>query len=352
MGLDVLMPVITASDEEAVVTAWFVDEGGTCSQGKLIAEVQVEKVSTDIEAPTAGYVVDRVPVNQPVLQGGRICRIVESIDTSAVSASTASTASRATPRQTVLASPAAKRAARERGVDLSHIVGSGPRGRITEADVLEAAKKAVHAPEGLRAVIARNMLRSHTETAPVTLHSTVDLGDWVPAHVTATVVKAVAEILPGHPSLHGRREGSVFTAADVAQVAVAIQTDDGLVAPVVRDAASLSVEEVAEAIGNLAKRAAAKTLTAEDFDGGTFTVTNLGGYGVDGFTPLVNLPQVAILGVGAVRRVPVIGETGEVAAGNQLVLSLTFDHAFVDGAPAAMFLGQVGEALAGLADQG
>jgi pyruvate dehydrogenase E2 component (dihydrolipoamide acetyltransferase) len=190
------------------------------------------------------------------------------------------------------------------------------------------------------------MLRSHAETAAVTLHSTVDLGEQVMPHITATIVKTAAETLSDHPHLNGRREGEGFIAATVAQVAVAIQTDEGLVAPVVRDASSRPVEDVAAAILDLAERAATKTLTAEDFEGGTFTVTNLGAYGIDGFTPIINLPQVAILGVGAIKRVPVIDDRGAITTGNQIVLSLTFDHAFVDGAHAAAFLRQVGAALA------
>jgi pyruvate dehydrogenase E2 component (dihydrolipoamide acetyltransferase) len=130
-------------------------------------------------------------------------------------------------------------------------------------------------------------------------------------------------------------------------VAIAIQTDEGLVAPVVRDAASRSVEDIARSIQDLAQRATTKTLTAEDFEGGTFTVTNLGAYGIDGFTPIINLPQVAILGVGAVKRVPAIDDNGDITARNQMVLSLTFDHAFVDGAHAAAYLQQLGAAMAG-----
>ena len=130
-------------------------------------------------------------------------------------------------------------------------------------------------------------------------------------------------------------------------MALAIQTDEGLVAPVVRNPVSRSTEDIADEIRDLVERASARTLTAEDFEGATFTVTNLGSYGIDGFTPIINLPQVAILGVGALRQVPVVDESGSVATGYQVVLSLTFDHAFVDGAPAAAFLHQIGEALAG-----
>jgi pyruvate dehydrogenase E2 component (dihydrolipoamide acetyltransferase) len=230
------------------------------------------------------------------------------------------------------------------GIDLATISGSGPEGRITEADVRAAAT----APAGgLRAVIARNMRRSHAETAPVTLHTTVDLGGEQPPQITAMVVKTVAETLARHPRLNGHQEGGAFVPAEVAHVAVAIQTEEGLIAPVVRNPAGRSVDEVADSIRDLASRAEAKTITAEDFAHATFTVTNLGGYGIDGFTPIINLPQVAILGVGAVRQAPAVDESGTVVPRYQMVLSLTFDHAFVDGAPAAAFLQEVGEALAG-----
>lgn len=348
MALEVLMPVITASGEEAVVTAWFVDEGGVCSEGQLIAEVQAEKVAAEVDAPGAGYIVDRIEVNNPVPQGDPICRIVESVEepTTVPSSAPPATEEKTGPPR-VVASPSARRLAKELGVDLSAATGTGPDGRITEADVRAASELRPAAASGLRAVIARNMLRSHTETAAVTLHSTVDLGALAPTQVTATIVKTVAEALPDHPHLNGHRDGDRFVPADVAHVAVAIQTDEGLVAPVVRDTASWSVEEIADTITDLAERGAAKTLTAGDYEGGTFTVTNLGSYGINGFTPIINLPQVAILGVGTIRQVPVVDDNGEITTRYQMVLSLTFDHVFVDGAPAAAFLQQVGAALAG-----
>jgi pyruvate dehydrogenase E2 component (dihydrolipoamide acetyltransferase) len=181
----------------------------------------------------------------------------------------------------------------------------------------------------------------------VTLHTIVDLGGEPPSQITATMVKNVAQVLARHPHLNGHRAGDQFVPAKVANVAVAIQTEQGLVAPVVRNPAGQTVEEVASAITELAVRADMKTLTAEDFVDATFTITNLGAFGIDGFTPIINLPQVATLGVGALRQVPAFDESGVVVARYQMVLSLTFDHAFVDGAPAAAFLQEVGEALAG-----
>ena len=341
------MPVITASGEEAVVTAWFVDEGGFTRAGQLIAETQAEKVAADVEAPSEGFVVNRVALNQPVPQGSPICEIAESTGTGRQADESPEATDTNAESKRVKASPAARRAAMELGVDLAVVVATGPSGRITESDVRTAAKPDA-ALGGLRAAIARNMRRAHAETAPVTLHTTARLGAEMPPHITATIMKVAAETLANHRHLNGYREGDVFYPGAVAHVAVAIQTDEGLVAPVVRDPAGRSVEDISAEIKDLAIRAADKTLTAEDYEGGTFTITNLGSYGIDGFTPIINLPQVAILGVGAVRQVPATDENTATANEYQMVLSLTFDHAFVDGAPAAAFLQQVAENLAAI----
>ncbi len=346
MSVDVTMPVITGEGEDGVVTAWFVDEAQACTEGQLIAEVQAEKTADEVRAPATGFVVDRVGINEPILQGRPICRIVnEATPTSPVGV-TAPPFAAAPGAPPVAASPAAKRLARELGVDIASVSGTGPGGRITEADVHTwAAPPATGAMTPLRSTIARNMRRSHSETAPVTLFTTVELGSGAPSNITAKVVWAAAQVLLDHPDLNGCRQGDVFTPAATAHVAVAIQTDEGLVAPVLRNPAAKSIDEVAEEIRDLARRAREKSLVNADYEGGTFTVTNLGGYGIDGFTPIINLPQVAVLGVGAIRNVPVVTANGTVAGGAQMTLSLTFDHAFIDGAPAAEFLQQLASDL-------
>ncbi len=335
MRIDVLMPVITAEGEEAVVTAWFVDEGGACTAGQLVAEVQAEKVSDEVFVPEAGYVVDRVAIGDPIHQGRPICSVVDELATTSAAPPTV-----APP---IKASPAAKRVARELGVELAGLTGTGPDGRITEEDVRNFGGG--RASGTLRSVIARNMRRSHAETAPVTLFSTVDLGAVIPSRLTARIVKAVAFAVPGHPMLNGRRDGDHFVPSSRANISLAIQTDEGLVAPVIHDASEKTVDEIAAIVGDLAERARTKHLTATDYEGGTFSITNLGNYRIDGFTPVINLPEVAILGIGAARPVPVVGADGAITASNEMVLSLTFDHAFIDGAPAADFLQEVANHL-------
>jgi pyruvate dehydrogenase E2 component (dihydrolipoamide acetyltransferase) len=342
------MPVITESGEDGVVTAWLVDEGSRVTTAQLIAEVQAEKVAQDVHAPNDGIVRGLVGINQPVPQGAVICSVfgedeLEPPPVSAAPAPAAAVPSSAAPR--VTASPSAKRVARELGIDLTTVTGTGPGGRITEADVRGPAGPAGAEMTGLRAVIARNMRRSVQETAPVTLTTTVDVTETEGPPITAWVVRAAAVALGDHPHLNGTRDGDRFTPADTAHVAVAIQTDDGLVTPVTRNAAASTVEEVAAEISRLAKCARGRELVAADYEGATFTVTNLGAYGVDGFTPIINLPQVGILGVGALRTVPGFDDTGAVVARKLMTLSLTFDHAFVDGAHAAEYLARVRELL-------
>lgn len=338
------MPIVTEAGEDAVITAWFVDEGQACHTDQLIAEVQAEKIAVEVQAPVGGYVVNRVAIGDPIAQGSPICQIVES-PASAADAEPPRTTEIA-PEQVspIRASPAAKRLGRELGVDLAGLTGSGPGGRITEEDVRGKVATATGFG-GLRAVIARNMRQSHTDTAPVTLFTTVDFGTEAPANITASIVKATATVLRDHPEMNGTRNGDHFTPAAAVNVAVAVQTQEGLVAPVIAEAGALTIQAIADSLKDLAERARSKMLTTADYGGGTFTVTSLGSLGIEGFTPIINLPQVAILGVGAVRKLPAFDAAGAVVASHQMVLSLTFDHAFVDGAPAAQFLNDLVGAL-------
>lgn len=345
MVVDVLMPIITEEGEEAVVTAWLVDEGARVHKGQLIAEAQGEKVAVDIEAPADGIVRGLVAINEGVPQGQTICRIEEPGEATGASESVEPAQPEAEPHRAgsaPRASPAARRLAREMGVDLAAIEGTGPQGRITEADVRRAGEATDEQAgmTGLRAVIARNMRESHGATAPVTLTTVADVTDTVPSQITVWVLRSAAAALRAHPALDGTRDGDTFQPAATTAISLAIQTDEGLVAPVVRDPLSRSFEELDGEVRALAERARSRQLTSQDYEGGTFTVTNLGSYGIDAFTPIINLPQIAILGVGAIRTVPGL-DGDEVVPRQQMTLSLTFDHAFVDGAPAAEFLAEV-----------
>ena len=266
--------------------------------------------------------------------------------------------------------PAARRLAKEHGIDLSQVRGSGPAGRITVEDVQRviaaAAQPTASVPPasptaeqvialtGMRAAIARRMHQSLQTSAQVTLSTEVDVSALVQLReelkqqfaltYTDLVVKAVAHALKGHPRLNAWIEGEQIRLVQAIHIGVAVALDEGLIVPVVRDADRRSLREIAQETQRLALCAREGTLTREEVMGSTFSVTNLGMYGIDAFTPIINPPESAILGVGRINeklvRVPRGAEWRHV-----MTLSLTFDHRAVDGAPAAAFLQTVGKHL-------
>jgi pyruvate dehydrogenase E2 component (dihydrolipoamide acetyltransferase) len=269
-------------------------------------------------------------------------------------------------RHSPVASPRARRLAAELGIDWKALRGSGRTGRIRERDVRTAAgvgaggRLLPHTE--MRRTIAARMVAGVTQAAPVTLTTRADAtnlvnlrgqfkaaagtaDDVVPGY-TDFVVKLVAVSLRRYPLLQARwRDDGLFVPDHVA-IAVAVDTEAGLLVPVIRDADRLTLREVAARSRDLVARARAGRLTATDMRDATFTVTNLGGFGIDAFTPIVHLPQCAVLGVGRIAREPaVVGD--RIVPRDQVTLSLTFDHRVVDGAPAARFL----ETLRGCLEQ-
>jgi pyruvate dehydrogenase E2 component (dihydrolipoamide acetyltransferase) len=279
-------------------------------------------------------------------------------------------------------SPLVRRLAESQGVDLATVRGTGPGGRITRDDVTAAAAAAdvgraatgvqvavagpppapAERPEavgtvpltGMRRLIARRMHASLQEMAQLTLTMDVDMDaavalrddlrdQWadtdlaVPGY-TDLVVKAVALALAEHPRMNAEVRDDHIALLEEVNVGVAVALDDGLVVPIIRDAACLPLAELAGESSRLAEAARSKTLELGELEGGTFSVTALGMYGVDGFTPVVNPPNVGILGVGRIRDEVRLTRKGRVKPAKRMTLSLTFDHRAVDGAPAAQFL--------------
>jgi pyruvate dehydrogenase E2 component (dihydrolipoamide acetyltransferase) len=267
---------------------------------------------------------------------------------------------RRTGRQRVAISPRARRLATELGMDGSTLQGSGRNGRIRERDVRAAAgapKDERVAIGPLRRIIAERLLHSARSTAQVTLTTSVDatnlvnlraqfkaapeaLGTMAPGY-TDFLVKLTAVALRAHSLLNSRWEGDHIAAASRVNMGIAVDTDAGLMVPVIQDAAALGLKEIAGRLRDLVERARARKLAAEEMKGGTFTITNLGAFGIDGFTPIINYPECAVLGVGRIRHEPTAVDD-RVAIRAQLTLSLTFDHRIVDGAPAARFLQALG----------
>jgi pyruvate dehydrogenase E2 component (dihydrolipoamide acetyltransferase) len=280
----------------------------------------------------------------------------------------------------VRASPLARRLAREHGLNLQAITGSGPEGRVLERDVLTAstAKEAAAEPrrvetikvDGMRRLIGERLLRSVQTSAQLTLTTEADATSLVelrghllpaarvyghrPPTYTDLLVHLVARLLPAHPLLNSSLLGQgasqeIACWADV-NIGVAVALERGLVVPVVRNADQKALDAVSADLGALVDRARAGTLAMDDLQGGTFTITNLGAQEVDAFTPIINPPQCAILGVGRIVKKPAVVED-QIVVRQLLTLSLTFDHRIVDGAPAAKFLRDVKRAIERVLDE-
>jgi pyruvate dehydrogenase E2 component (dihydrolipoamide acetyltransferase) len=261
------------------------------------------------------------------------------------------------------ATPSVRRLAEERGVDLNVVAGSAPGGRITRSDVellVASAPRGVEQPgdrsapmSTVRRLTAQRMTESARTVAPVTLTTEVDATELVAVRtrlktdnpelvpsVTDLLVKLTAQALSVHPMLNASLDGDAIVQHAAINIGVAVDGERGLSAPVVRDAGRKSLFAIAQESSEMIAAARKGSLSPDAMSGGTFTISNLGMFGIDAFTPILNLPECAILGVGRIVAKPVVinEETDEIAVRRMLSLSLTFDHRLIDGAPAARFL--------------
>jgi pyruvate dehydrogenase E2 component (dihydrolipoamide acetyltransferase) len=288
----------------------------------------------------------------------------------------------------VKASPLAKKVAASKGVDLSTVTGSGPGGRILEKDVLAAqpgvAKPAASAPasaapmvapvsapgrmpsgvapamadrrvplSGMRKAIAERLLIAKTQIPHFYLHIEVDAGplmqmrkqinqaageDGNKVSVNDLILKATIAAIARNPKTNASFDGDAIAEYEKINLAVAVAVDEGLVTPVIRDARLRTLTDISLTVKDLAARARTKKLKPEEYQGGTFTVSNLGSYGIDQFDAIINPPQSVILSVGRVAKKPVVNEAGELAVGERLNIGVSCDHRVVDGAIGAAFL--------------
>jgi pyruvate dehydrogenase E2 component (dihydrolipoamide acetyltransferase) len=373
----VVMPKLSLTMKEGTVVQWFKREGDHVKKGEPIVEVLSEKVTYDVEAPVSGVlrkILAEEGVDVPVAGTLGIIaepdeplpEIEEAIAVAAAPPERIEEAA-ALPekeivekvRERIPASPAAKRLAREHGIDLARVKGSGSGGRIVEADVRRyLEEKAVLKPRVQEVIPLRGIRKTTAErvslsarTAP---HSTitmeVDMSKAVKLHeetgtsYTDILVKAVAKALEEHPSLNSTLEREQIKIYEDINIGVAVATEKGLVVPVIRNANKKSLAQIAAVLKELVEKAREGKLTREDLTGGTFTITNLGMYGVEVFIPIINPPEAAILGVGRVSEKPVMVNK-ELKVKPVMYLSLSFDHRIIDGAPAAKFLQRVKQIL-------
>ena len=389
----VTMPKWGIEMQEGTITDWHVQAGQQVAKDAPLLDVETDKIVNTVESPTAGTVRRIIAATGDTLAVGALLAVYAepSVDDAAVDAFIAGfrpadasfepagepaspAAPAAAPAEVArgtdaesLVSPIAKRLADRLGIDLTTIVGTGPNGRISKDDVEAAAARlgtvAAEATNvgtrvkmtAMRLAIARRLVESKQSIPHYRLEATINAGRLAQERRTLAaagtkvsindlIVGACATALVRHPVLNAHCVGDeVITFAD-ADVCVAVATEQGLLTPVVRQAHKKSAAEIAAATTDLAVRARAGTLRREEITGGTFTVSNLGMYGLDRFDAIINPPQVAILAVGAVRDA-VIVDNGQPAVGAVLTLTLSCDHRVVDGAEGAKFLATLKQLL-------
>ncbi len=377
MAVAVEMPKLGNTVEECLIARWLKQEGEAVSAGETVVEIETDKTSFEVAASVDGTVLatffergDLVPVFTPLFVIGNPGESVEALrprsqgPSSAVAAPGPQPVSApvvadddSLPRSSAPLSPRAQRFAAEHDFHPRAISGSGPGGRVLEADLralYDASPSNLNAPEtpisSVREKIARRLRESLSSTAQYTLHSSADASGLLRLRarikassavldinindlVTFCTVRALLEV----PDLNVLFvDGKIIPGRGI-HIGFACDTPRGLLVPVVRNAQTLTVAAMAARMEELSDQAVQNKISADDLSGATFTISNLGGLGIESFTPLLNPPQVAILGVNAIQLKAVRRE-GKVEFIDSIGLSLTLDHQIIDGAPGARFL--------------
>ncbi|MCY3575860.1 MAG: dihydrolipoamide acetyltransferase family protein [bacterium] len=362
MATEVRLPQWSMGMEEGQVVTWHKQVGDVVAVDEPLVEIEAEKTTDDVLAPVAGTILEILVAEGETVPALTVLALIgepgEAI------------ASPAPDRPSVQITPVARRTAKELGVDLEAVVGTGPGGRITEYDVIShatdtpagAVGERASSPTttvplaGMRRVIASRMHESIQSMAQLTLARQIDATEMIALQralkaegtdvsVTDFVLKAVTVALADHPALNATLEDDVITQYARIDLGVAVALEDGLIVPVVRDSGAKSLAELSAEVRDLAERVRTRSVKPAEITGSTFTVTNLGAYGIDAFTPIINLPEVAILGVGRAVEVPT--RDGDNVVWRQMItFSLTIDHRAVDGAPGAQFLQTLAEIIA------
>ncbi len=409
---DILMPALSPTMEEGVLAKWHVKVGDVVSAGQVIAEIETDKATMEVEAVDEGEIIDilvaegseGVKVNTPIArlkdEGGAASPApakapaaeAAKADTTMPAPAAAEPKAEApkptpapakTDGKRVFASPLARRIAAQIGVDLSSIKGSGPHGRIVRRDV-EGVKGGAGAPasaaapakdtprqvlsleqqgipagsydliplDGMRKAIARRLTDSFRDVPhfPLTIDCEIDglltarakvnamlEKDGVKVSVNDFVLKASAMALKAVPEANASYTPEGIAMHHNADVAMAVAIDGGLITPIVRACETKSLRQIATEAKDLAKRARDRKLKPEEFQGGTFSVSNLGMFGIKAFASIINEPQGAIMSVGAGEQRPVVKD-GQLAVATVMTVTLTCDHRVVDGAVGARFL--------------
>ena len=359
MAYEFKLPDLGEGLTEGEIARWLVAEGQEIAEDDPLVEVQTDKTTVEIPSPAGGKVTRILVSEGDVVPVGTVLVVIGEDGTAPAGEqqqrgeTAASVPAKAQGQSTgrgqagrVRATPLIRRMADELGVELSSIEATGPQGRVTEDDVRRAASEGLSPGQGqegrreplrgIRRLVAEHMSRAHLEVPSVTWVEECDFSNVELKRLVPSVLKAVAESLQEFPELNARLEGDSIVYLDRYDLGVAVQTDQGLVVPVVRACDTRSLDELADEVARLAEAARAGTLKPEELRDSTFTVTSAGKLGGLLTTPIVNHPEVAILSVGRVAERPFVRD-GELEARSTGTIAITFDHRVVDGARAAEF---------------
>ncbi len=377
MASRVVMPKLTDTMEEGVLLEWKKREGDSVQAGEALAEIETDKAVMDLEAFASGILRKILVQNGETVESGKLLGVIGEADeditealsdkvmpvasTSAKPAAASTTSPGTSPISTgerrVIASPRAKALATKRGIDLSTVIGTGPGGRIVEEDVANMQELAVSAmPAGtdqpltqMRKAIARATVQSKAPVPHFYLTREIDMeaaeqfrrqfkkDRQSHPSLTDLLIKAVALALRKHSGLNVSYVGEAIRRYERVDIGVAVGMEDGLITPVIRDCGAKTLEMISSESRALIERAKLKRLQPQEYSGATFSISNLGMFGVDNFLAVLIPPQAASLAVGAVRDVPIIVD-GTVKAGRRMQVTLSCDHRAIDGVMGAKFL--------------
>ena len=401
MAHEILMPQLGLTMEEGTVAAWIKHEGDAVRTGEVILEITTDKLTNEVASEFDGVLLkivaqegEDVPVKgllgyigQPgEAVGGAPAAPAAEPAAIASAPSAAAAAAPATAAGRIKVSPLARKTAAKLGVDYSGLKGSGPSGRITQKDILAAAEarrdaapaaatpcaKAPEAPKtalaledgdtveklsGMRKVVAQRMFQSHDEIPAVTITTKVDVTALMEFRkellektgtkysVNDLILKAAAKALAKHPEINVAYDADKVIHRAHVNIGMAVALDAGLIVPVIRDADKKGLQEISAEAKDLAARARDNKLKSDEYKGSTFSVSNLGMFGVESFTPIINQPDACILGVAGTQSELDLDSEGKLVKKQVMRLCLTMDHRLLDGAAAAKYLAELRDIL-------
>ena len=384
MATEIIMPALGMAQEKGTLVNWLKAEGEAVTKGEPLMEVETDKAAVEIEAPASGILAnvsafagDEIPVGQKmavILAPGEAAAKISPAKTAPTPSKSSAAPKQAESQGRIqiapvpgrmAASPAAKRIAKERGIDLTSLKGTGPGGSVVAEDVLRGGGGQMAAPAGppkvketvqltaMRRIVGERMSKSKQTAPHFYVGMDVDMtkvntrrteskerGQKLIPSINDFILRSAAQALRDFPSLNAAFADRGIQIFSEINIGMAVALEEGLVVPVIRNADQLPLQEMAKQSRELAEKAQKKKLFPLDYEGGTFTVSNLGMLGVDSFVAIINPPQCAILAVGQVAaRVVPRGE--DIAIRPMMTMTLSADHRVVDGAIAARFLQEV-----------